>query len=147
MNIRKYLLWKLFCVSLSSKKYVSLFHSFASLEHLLRYGGVKLFSVARNRRLEWCWVCDVRCVARVKPTLWRLYMIRLTHLICVNVAAVFRRISFTLNNCWKYDKVYFKYQLAQKNFIKVGLSACAGVVQTRCIQSCPVCVKNFYRDL
>ena len=48
--------------------------------------------------------------------------------ICETVVVILRRISFTVNNCWKYAKVYFKDQPAQKNIISVGLCACASQV-------------------
>ena len=75
---KKHLLWKLFCVSLTSWKHVSLLHSLAFILSVREnttsplHGGVKLLSVAQNSRSGWCWVCSVRCLARVRAILWRL---------------------------------------------------------------------------
>ena len=118
------------------------------IEHLLRYGEVKFLSVARNSRSGWCWVCSVQCVARVKPTLWKLYMILLTYLICEISVAILRRIRFKVKNCWKCARVYFKYQLAKKNIINIGSAACAREVHTNALYTRLSCLcKNFYTEI
>ena len=131
--------------------YFILLHSYflrEKIEHLLRYGGVTLLSVARNNGSGWCWVCGVRCVARVMPVLWGLYMIRLTYFICETVVSILRHNRFTVNNCWKYAKVYFKYQLAPKNIINAGLAACANEVYTNALFTYLSCLsKTFYREI
>ena len=48
---------------------------------------------------------------------------------------VLRRIRLTGNNCWKYAKVWFKHQLAQKKLLNVGLAVYTSEVYTNVLYS------------